>query len=325
MNAIVRVITLSMLVCGAMAACADELPLLGLAHVGIRVSDLEKSRRFYHDVLGYEEAFTTHKTDGSVIVAFFKVNDKQFIELFPGLTTNQAVPMTHVAFETDDIQKLHQMLEERGVKVSKINKGPRDGNLSCSISRPPGQNLKFLEFVQYLPDSLHSKAVGQALGTGRISTHLEHAGIIATNYEAARNFYIEKLGFRETWSRKTEDGRPALVHLHLPGRSGDYIELSSKTALLARRAAGTAAHFSLMVPDIKAAYQLALDRGLANDSKEPRFGKDERWQFNLFDPDGTRVECMQPRAGPKKGESARALGGSDAASPPGVPPTAPSH
>ena len=76
---------------------------------------------------------------------------------------------------------------------------------------------------------------------------------------------MEKLGFRETWSRTLEDGRPALVHLRLPGRSGDYIELSSKPAMIARRAAGTAAHFSLLVPDIKAAYQLALDRGLAKE------------------------------------------------------------
>ena len=32
----------------------------------------------------------------------------------------------------------------------------------------------------------------------------------------------------------------------------------------------------------------------------PRFGLDQRWQFNLFDPDGTRAECMQPKAGPGK-------------------------
>ena len=55
-----------------------------------------------------------------------------------------------------------------------------------------------------------------------------------------------------------------------------------------------AAHCSLEVPEIKAAYQTALDRG-AKDVKPTRFGLDLRWQFNLFDPDGTRVEFMQPR------------------------------
>ena len=275
---------------------AEELPLLGLAHVGIHVSNLDKSRAFYRDVLGYEEAFDTKKSDGSVAVAFFKINDQQFLELFPGLPEEEIVPMTHIAILTDNIQKLHEMLEARGVRVGPINKGPRDGNLSCSIRELPGQNMKFLEFVQYLPDSLHSKAAGKALGTKRISTHLEHAGIIATDYEAARKFYTEKLGFQETWSRKNDKGGPFLDHLQLPGPSGDFVELSNKPKPLARQAAGMAAHFALTVPDAKAAYQLARDRGVTKDLKEPRFGKDDRWQFNLFDPDSTRAECMQPKA-----------------------------
>jgi catechol 2,3-dioxygenase-like lactoylglutathione lyase family enzyme len=298
MRAAFCVVALSLIAISPKPAFADELPLVGLAHVGIRVSDLEKSRAFYRDVLGYEEAFDTRKSDGSIAVAFFKINDHQFIELFPGLPADEVVPMTHIAMETDNIEKLHEMLQSRGVAVGPINKGPRDGNLSCAIRELPGQNLKFLEFVQYLPDSLHSKAMGKALGPRRISTRLEHAGIIATDYEAAKQFYIEKLGFQETWSRKQENGQPFLVHLHMPGRGGDFVELSNKPKPLARPAAGMAAHFSLTVPDIKIAYQLTLDRGMTKDRKEPRFGLDERWQFNLFDPDGTRAECMQPKAKP---------------------------
>ena len=65
--------------------------------------------------------------------------------------------------------------------------------------------------------------------------------------------------------------------------------------------AGTAAHVSLEVPDVKVAYQQTLDRGMTQDRKPPRFGLDERRQFNLFDPDGTRVEFMQPRDPAKAG------------------------
>jgi len=49
------------------------------------------------------------------------------------------------------------------------------------------------------------------------------------------------------------------------------------------------------------AYQQTLDRGMTEDRKPPWFGLDERWQFNLFDPDGTRVEFMQPRDPAKAG------------------------
>ena len=51
----------------------------------------------------------------------------------------------------------------------------------------------------------------------------------------------------------------------------------------------------------KAAYQRTLEWGMTEDRKLPRFGLDERWQFNLFDPDGTRVEFMQPRDPAKAG------------------------
>ena len=66
--------------------------------------------RFYRDALGYEEAFDTRKVEGGLVtVAFFKVNDTQFIELFPGLKPEEAQPMTHVAFQTSDIEKLHKI------------------------------------------------------------------------------------------------------------------------------------------------------------------------------------------------------------------------
>ena len=294
---LLRGITLAALIAGAVLA--EDLPLLGLAHVGIRVSDLARARAFYGDLIGLEEAFTTTNDDGSVFCAYFKVNDHQFIEIFPGLQADQVVPMTHIAMYTADLEKLRRMMIDRGLKPGKISQGPRDHNLSFSIRDLPGQNLTFLEFVQYMPDSLHTRDTGHHLGARRISTHLEHAGIVTTDVDAAYNFYVERLGFRETWRRPNPDtGKVALIHLRMPGGSGDYIELSnlSGVADLARKRAGTAAHCSLEVPDIRKAYQETLDRGETKDRQEPRFGLDQRWQFNLFDPDGTRVEFMQPRA-----------------------------
>jgi lactoylglutathione lyase len=282
----------------ASLTAAEELPLLGLAHVEIRVSDLEQARTFYHDLLGYEEVFEVKESDGTGTgpAAVFKINDRQFVELVSGLEPDETRPMTHIAIATDDLEKLRAMLVERGVAVSPIERSPRGGNRSCFVRTLPGQNLGSLEFVQYTPGSLQSKTLGQALGARRLSERLEHAGIITPDFAAARRFYIETLGFRETWSRNQPDGTPVLNHLRLPGTSGDYIELSYKPKPLSRAQAGTAAHISLEVPDIRAARKAVLERALGADLKEPRFGLDQRWQFNLFDPDGTRVELMQPRA-----------------------------
>ena len=281
------------------AATAAELPLMGLAHVGIRVSDLERARSFYSGVLGLENAFTTKKEDGSVFDTWFKVNDRQFIEIFPGLTSEDTIPMTHIAMWTEDIEKTRQIMLGRGLAPTEIHVGARDHNLSFSLLQLPGQNLGFLEFAQYTPESPHMLSEGKSLGARRLSTHLEHAGIITTDLDAALQFYVDRLGFKETWRRVNGDSkRVALIHLRMPGPSGDYVELSnlSGNANLTRTRAGSAAHCSLEVPDIKTAYQATLDRGEIKDRKEPRFGLDLRWQFNLFDPDGTRVELMQPRA-----------------------------
>ena len=277
---------LAVLAVGAAHGRAEDLPLLGLSHVGIRTSDMGKARAFYAGVLGLDEAFPS----------WFKVNDRQFIEIIPGLRPEDVIPMTHIAMYTDQIEKLRKMIGQRGIAASEVAKKP-DGTLSFTIHQLPGQRLEFLEFVEYMPDSAPDKTAGKFPGSRRISTHLEHAGIVTTDVEAAGEFYIGKLGFRETWRRQNEAGRVALIHLRMPGGSGDYVELSnlSGNPNLTRARAGTAAHCSLEVPEIKAAYAETVQRGESKDRKPPRFGLDLRWQFNLFDPDGTRVECMQPR------------------------------
>jgi lactoylglutathione lyase len=276
------------------AAFAEDLPLLGLAHVGFRVSDLEKARAFYHGVLGYDEAFDLKAPDGHLALAYFKVNENQYLEIFPGVPEGRTVMMTHIAFYTPDIEKLHEMVEQRGVKPGKINNG-KDGNRSFAIRNPPGQSLDFLEFVQYMPEGWHRKSEGKSLSESRISTHLEHAGLIATDFEAARHFFVDQMGFIVKWNWKYDDGRTRLLHLGLPGGSGDYVEFGNPLKPLTGRAIGVAAHISLSVPDIQAAYKLAQQRVPAADLKQPLFGKDDRWQLNLYDPDGTRVECMSPK------------------------------
>lgn len=286
-------------VAGSAALGADELPLVGLAHVEIRVSDVERSRKFYHDVLGYDEAFDVNDpASGNLTMAFFKVNDRQFIALVPGLKADVVRPMTRIVMRTDNVERLHALLTARGVAPGPITKSPRDGSRTCSVDSLPAQNLDALEFVEYVPGSLQTQAEGKAQSARRVSRRLEHAGIITTDFAVARKFYVETLGFRETWIRNQPDGTPMLNHLRLPGPSGDYVELSYKPKPLNRTQAGTAAHISLEVPEIQAARTLMIERAPGAKPKEPRFGLDQRWQFNLFDPDGTRVELMQPRATP---------------------------
>jgi catechol 2,3-dioxygenase-like lactoylglutathione lyase family enzyme len=78
---------------------------------------------------------------------------------------------------------------------------------------------QLLEYIQYLPGSLHSLDRGKHLGGHRISQHLLEVGIPVRNIAAERTFYTTNLGF--------EHSGPGEAKLRLPGNSGNEIELES--------------------------------------------------------------------------------------------------
>ena len=279
----------SLLVCAA--AFGQEVPLLGLAHAGIRVSDLDKAHSFYNGVLGYEDAFDAKKPDGNLFLQYYKVNETQYLEIYPGLTTGMPLRLTHIAIYTDDIDKLHGFLIEQGLLVTDV-KVSIDSTRFCNIRRPPGQDLGAVEFVQYMPDSLHVKAKGKATTQRRLSRHMRSASVPVTDLPTAVGFY-RRLDFHEVWRGGPESNdRIRRVHMQLPGTSGDYIELVDRLLPVAGDEAGLGPRFSLDVSDIQLARRLAMERG-AVDVAQPRVRSDNRLWSSLMDPDGTSVVLEQ--------------------------------
>ena len=66
-------------------AAAPEVPIIGLAGIGFRVSDLTKARGYYQGVLGFAEAFSTKDQSGRVASVYFKINDDQYVEVVSDL------------------------------------------------------------------------------------------------------------------------------------------------------------------------------------------------------------------------------------------------
>ncbi len=61
---------------------------------------------------------------------------------------------------------------------------------------------------------------------------------------------------------------------------------------------GVMDHMALGVPDANAAYQELVKRGLldyAPKQEKPKIGRDGKWQLNLYDPNFTRAELMEPK------------------------------
>jgi catechol 2,3-dioxygenase-like lactoylglutathione lyase family enzyme len=167
--------------------------LAGLAHVALRVHDLAASVAFY-EKLGFVNAFSLSK-DGQVYEAFIKINDRQFIELYPSTAKDPQIGFLHVCFEGKNLQSVHDYYVAQGLTPNAVRTAGA-GNLLFTMPGPDTltgpQNM---EYTQYMPGSLHSKDFGQHLGEGRISTQLIAAAIAFTNPAAASAFYQDKVSF----------------------------------------------------------------------------------------------------------------------------------
>ena len=170
---------------------SQKTPALSIAHAAMRVSDLSKSREFYRK-LGFEEAFVLEK-NGSPTEVFVKVNDRQFIELYPREMNTQAPGFMHVCFESSDIEGLNRIYKERGITTTTVSRGSA-GNLLFSVKYPAEQ---VIEFTEYMTGSMHSNDRGKHLGANRISEHMPALGMPTEAWiPRPVRFYEDRLGFR---------------------------------------------------------------------------------------------------------------------------------
>lgn len=279
----------------AFSITAQKRPrLLGVAHMALYVSDIEKARAFYRDWLGFQEPYSLKKADGSLDLTFFKVNEDQYIEIFPGLKPEQD-RLNHISFATDDAEGLRAYLAARGWQVPPRAEKVRIGNTSFNVKDPDGHTL---EITQYEPRGWTRREKGKYLGDARISTRILHVGIIVGDARGSMKFYGDLLGLREFWRGSARNATTvSWINMRLP-ESDDYIEYMLYTDLPAPTQRGSQHHICLEVPDI----EKALARLEANPYRktytrplEIRVGINRRRQLNLFDPDGSRIELMEPR------------------------------
>jgi len=277
------------------AGRSQELPIAGLAGVGLKVSNLDQAREYYTGWLGFEVAFTEKDAAGHVSELLFKVNDDQFLEVFPGLDPNDDVRRTHVSFLSADVAGLRQTLLTRQVSPGPLLKN-RHGNLEFSHMAPEGTLLKF---IQYLPNSPQALTRGKHLGSRRISTRLKHTGLIVADLQPSMTFYSEQLGFREFWRGGPTPAVTRWITFRVAEPAGDYVEFMLQPTPPTRRQRGAMDHISLEVADINAAYRELLARGMPNEKpRNPLLGLDRHWLLNVLDPDGTRTEFMESRTIP---------------------------
>lgn len=160
-------------------------------HIGFNCRDLEKTIKFYEDVLGCREAFTLyygnlipkdperlaripskqlkewerHKDEKWIV--YLEWMDGYYIELFNEYTAhveNKIDPKlnygyTHFAFVVDDIQEFHRSLLEKGAEeyIDILPAPALDGNYTMWFHDPEGNRV---EVQQYTERSLQKSGKG---------------------------------------------------------------------------------------------------------------------------------------------------------------------
>jgi catechol 2,3-dioxygenase-like lactoylglutathione lyase family enzyme len=237
-------------------------PIIGVAHVALKTNDLAAARQFYGHDLGLAEPG----------LGIFKVNDHQSIKLSGSLKDDAEDRLTNIAFETTNAKQLRDYLASRGVKVSL-------SGMTLSVKDPEGRAI---EFVQY-----------ESLLNAGTSQRIIHAGFIVQDRAAEDRFYKDILGFTEMWHGGKTDTEISWVDMRVPD-GDDWLEYMLNVHDPTPKTRGVMNHLALGVPNMEAAYKSLTDRGV-NLTEKPKIGRDGKWQLNLYDPNLTRVELMEPK------------------------------
>jgi catechol 2,3-dioxygenase-like lactoylglutathione lyase family enzyme len=259
-------------------------PIAGIAHVAIQTSDMAKARAFYGGLLGFPE-IGPKRAD----TALFFVNDRQRLIVRDGLPPSRDERFIDLAFEAG-VTAMREWLTLRGLQPSEAAADADAGGRRIETKDADGHAV---QFVELRPGARRPAATPDR----RLSRRILHAGLTIKDSAAADKFYKDALGFSETWRGGRPEGTINWINMRVPDGT-DYLEyMLYPTTPPSRNQLGSAHHVALMVTDIQQALETVRARtqpGDRNHRANPNIGVNNRWQLNLFDPDGTRVELMEP-------------------------------
>jgi catechol 2,3-dioxygenase-like lactoylglutathione lyase family enzyme len=301
-NALRSIAPLVLAVCLAPIAFAQETamppetkapaavpPMNGIAHIAIRVKDIPASVAFYHK-LGFDQAFANLAKDGTTITqSFIKLNDRQYIELYPIAAANptqNSPEFLHLCFEGVDLNAIHDYYVAEGLTPISVRTAGA-GNLLFTMKGPQQfDSPQNIEYTQYMPGSKHTLEFGKLNGPDRVGDKMTVVVLSMQDPAAARDFYLTKLGFTPS---KTN---PAL--LDLPGTSGQSVQIVPVADLGARSS------IVLTTPDLdKSAAQLTrqqVEFKRASTSATDAKGKTTKIDMiSITDPDNNIIRLQSAK------------------------------
>jgi catechol 2,3-dioxygenase-like lactoylglutathione lyase family enzyme len=251
-------------------------------------SDSAKAEFFYVHDLGGIKRDDPENPKG---VRFY-FSPIQFIEVLPLPSGESSINrLDHVAYNTANAEELRRYLAAHQVTVPSSVQSCSDGSRWFEVDDPEGNKVQFVQ----------PPAKPAPVPPNPLSNHIIHVGYMVHSRSAEDAFYRAVLGFRPYWhgggteeetkwiSQQVPDGTDWIEYMMVSGP-----ETKGIPAGLSASSLGSMDHFSLGVHNMeKTAELLYAGNRLPERASGPKIGRDGKWQYNLFDPDGTRAEIME--------------------------------
>jgi len=245
----------------------------------MRVSNINLSRRFYHDTLGLYPLTQGCFSPPGVATCYY-LNSAQQIEISPSPGRTESNAVETIGYLAD-AAAMRSYLLGVGVKCSQVIAG-NSGFKFVETSDPEGHRVLFISSRNIVASQLDYPG----------DSHLIHAGFVVHDRAAMDHFYKDILGFHVYWYGGMKDNETNWVDMQVPDGT-DWVEyMLNVPANPDKHTLGVMNHIALGVSDIHAAQQQLMKNGWKKNEK-PQIGRDGKWQLNLYDPDGTRVELME--------------------------------
>jgi catechol 2,3-dioxygenase-like lactoylglutathione lyase family enzyme len=268
------------------AVAQSRPPITGISHIAVYTSHPEAAEKYYvHDI----GLFKSPDPENPRGVRYY-VNSTQFVEVLPLPASNSPNRLDHLAYITTDAEALRVYLAAHKVDVPPGVEHGSDGSLWFHVKDPEGNVVGFVQ------PPAHPIAIA---GADPIGHHIIHVGMSVHSADTENGFYREILGFRPYWfggmkpdridwvSQQVPDGHDWLEYMLSPLPAGASAEALQKQL-------GVLNHLSIGVINMETAVTaLHSEDRLDNQHVGPQIGRDGKWQYNLFDPDLTRLELME--------------------------------
>jgi len=276
------------------AAQTPERPkITGISHLAVYTSNPAATDHYYREVAGAAKLADPENPKG----VRYAISTTQFIEVLPLPEGAGIDRLDHTAWNTDNAEAMRKYLAAKGwTTPASVTKGS-DGSRWFEVKDPEGNRVQFVQPAPSAKTPDDPNVIGH---------HVIHVGFLVHSRAAEDKFYRALLGFRPYWFGGMQEGQIDWVSQQVPD-GHDWLEYmlspmppaATTPAEQRQRQLGVMDHLSIGEASVNDAYKVLQAGDRLTDVRHdqaPKIGKDGKWQFNLYDPDGIRLELMNFRA-----------------------------